>query len=132
MDCIAKAFKELFPYAKEGSDGYLYEWKVFIDRRDMEMSNRLIISIVSDPLPFEAFYKKLGMGMKLFFRSKVILKEKSLKNLKRKVMNSSIAMFMIGLRKIFSSISLLTIYLKKMRLCLMSGLKQAKEITTIR
>ena len=46
------------------------------------------------------------------------MKEKSLKNLKRKVINSSIAMFMIGLRKMFASISLLRYTLKKMRLML--------------
>ena len=69
MDCIAKAFKELFPYAKEGSDGYLYEWEIFIDRRDMEMSNRLIISIASDPLPSEAFYKEVGeWGIEAIFQ----------------------------------------------------------------
>lgn len=84
MDCIAKAFKELFPYAKEGSDGYLYEWEIFIDRRDMEMSDRLILSIVSDPLPSEAFYKEVGeWGIEAIFQEQSYIEREIIEKLEK-------------------------------------------------
>jgi|LSQX01.2.fsa_nt_gb hypothetical protein len=81
---IKRVFDELFPYAKESADGYLYEWEIFIDRRDIDMSDRLILSIVSDPLPFEAFYEEVrDWEIEAIFQEQSYIEKEIIKKLEK-------------------------------------------------